>query len=120
MADLETGNAQPLTSMGEEDEVPVYQDTTFSETANLNPSGPNETIIITSSSSTKRKSNEDQTTFFTSLITGNFLRIKKNKSDSTKNLYAATANNVTFSYGRGKNAVNALNGITLKVPLGTM
>ncbi len=33
---------------------------------------------------------------------------------------AAQVKNVVFSYGRGKNAVNALNGITINVPEGHM
>ncbi len=33
---------------------------------------------------------------------------------------AAQVKNVVFSYGRGKKAVNALNGITIKVPEGHM
>ncbi len=34
--------------------------------------------------------------------------------------YATTVTNVTFAYGRGKKAVNALNDITIKVPVGSM
>ncbi|KAH9393458.1 hypothetical protein TYRP_021797 [Tyrophagus putrescentiae] len=34
--------------------------------------------------------------------------------------YATTVTNVTFAYGRGKKAVNALNDITIKVPVGSI
>ncbi len=33
---------------------------------------------------------------------------------------AAIVDNIYYSYGRGKNAVNALNGISIKVPEGNM
>lgn len=41
-----------------------------------------------------------------------------NKNCKTR--IAANVDNVYYSYGRGKNAVNALNGITIKVPEGNM
>lgn len=45
---------------------------------------------------------------------------KKNNYNLKHMLYAATANNLVFAYGRGKKCRNTLNGITIKVPVGTM
>ena len=45
---------------------------------------------------------------------------KKQPSFGAIPQYATTVTNVTFAYGRGKKAVNALNDITIKVPVGSM
>jgi len=42
------------------------------------------------------------------------------KTEYSDKCIAAQVKNVVFSYGRGKKAVNALNGITINVPEGNM
>ncbi len=55
-----------------------------------------------------------------SLITDRLSSILNGVTEYSDVKIAAQVKNVVFSYGRGKKAVNALNGITINVPEGHM
>ena len=71
----------------------------------------NETIDSTSSDMFRQKE---------SLITDRLSPRLDSTPESGDKRIAAQVKNVVFSYGRGKKAVNALNGITINVPEGHM
>lgn len=130
--------ARPLCSVnpGQLEDEPVYKDTTFimdsrsesgSVTAGLAQSCP------APAPAPKTTSSKFFASVSATLANSKGLIMQRNgknggspnsannnpKAYSNSN-YAATVNNVIFSYSRGKHAVNALNDITLKVPVGSM
>lgn len=109
------------------DDQAVYNDTTFSTTINNQVSfNANDKITNTTTTTTTSRSN------ILSSIGPKFFQNKLNqwiqsnpaaeakKLNPPKQMFAATATNLIFAYGRGKKARNALNDITIKVPVGTM
>lgn len=130
--------------------APVYNDTTFivDNRANVPTTADAETnkmavdsiplvttrtLPSTQQSSSQRSSGSSS--FFASvsasfanskglIMSKSLLSNHRTKANNTKvynsSGYAATVNNVVFSYGRGKKAANALDDITLKVPVGNM
>ncbi|XP_046918383.2 ABC transporter G family member 20-like [Dermatophagoides farinae] len=109
------------------DDQAVYNDTTFSTTINNQVSfNANDKITNTTTTTTTSRSN------ILSSIGPKFFQNKLNqwiqsnpaaeakKLNPPKQMFAATATNLIFAYGRGKKARNALNDITIKVPVGTI
>ena len=109
-AQLLTNRPTSLTLNHFEDEInmvssdlPVYRETVFSSSSGngkrfMMPSSPTSSLDIATISDND----------------------KKNSFNAAIPQYACTVNNVTFTYGRGKKAVNALDDITLNVPVGSM
>lgn len=127
------------------DDDPVYSDTTFSTSIiTISPQHqPGTTFTFTHTDFLEDNQNLEQSNNNTSALLNTFgpkcskltewikstgsiqdeqsNNKNKNNNNNPKHMhYAATANNLIFAYGRGKKCRNTLNGITIKVPVGTM
>lgn len=103
-----------------DDDQPVYNDTTFS--TNTTPQVHLNADQTTSSTTTNRSNilGSIRPKLFANKFMTQWIHSNQEQKHNPRPMYAATATNVIFTYGGGKKAKNALNDITIKVPVGTM
>ncbi|KAH9423986.1 Canalicular multispecific organic anion transporter 1 [Dermatophagoides pteronyssinus] len=103
-----------------DDDQPVYNDTTFS--TNTTPQVHLNADQTTSSTTTNRSNilGSIRPKLFANKFMTQWIHSNQEQKHNPRPMYAATATNVIFTYGGGKKAKNALNDITIKVPVGTI